>query len=220
MLPVIKLSQANKNLLLAIVACIMLIALRLLLTKTFDFSFIVWNIFLAVLPIYMSHLLQEAKNRFTIFSLLTATILFLPNSIYLITDLLHLKLRLPIPLYVDLTILLLTAWVGILSSVMALKNIEMFLGKQMNKKYVPAFLIIIMLSCGFGFYLGRFLRWNSWDVLGNPTILLQDIFHRIFYPMQHPRTWSSTILFAGVYFIFYKTLSNNIVYEKNINRTT
>jgi uncharacterized membrane protein len=208
MLSIKFLSKAHKNLLLAIVVCFLIICTRAAISNSITFSFLIWNIFLAVLPICFSLFLLNVKGWLGKVILFTISIAFLPNSIYLVTDLQHLKERLPIPLYLDLIILLLAAWIGILSAVLSLKNIEQFLAKQLSSKYVMPSIWLIMLSCGFGVYLGRFLRWNSWDIISNPSLLCHDIVHRLFFPFQHLRTWSTTILIAIVYFLFYKTLYN------------
>jgi uncharacterized membrane protein len=50
----------------------------------------------------------------------------------------------------------------------------------------------------FGIYVGRFLRWNSWDILTEPLHLIYDIGDRFINPFDHPRTWGMTI-FMGIF---------------------
>jgi uncharacterized membrane protein len=56
---------------------------------------------------------------------------------------------------------------------------------------------------GFGIYIGRFLRWNSWDVINNPVPLFGDIIHRFANPLTHPRSWGLTILLGILLNLFY-----------------
>ena len=61
---------------------------------------------------------------------------------------------------------------------------------------------LIYVSC-FGIYLGRFLRWNSWDLVKNIESVFDDIFQRIIYPGDHRTTWVFTFLFGTLLNILY-----------------
>jgi len=68
---------------------------------------------------------------------------------------------------------------------------------------------MILFLSGFGIYLGRFLRWNSWDIISNPQLLANDNIHRIMHPLSHPRTWGVTFGF-GLLFLFGFLLLNTL----------
>ncbi|MCD4791826.1 MAG: DUF1361 domain-containing protein [Bacteroidales bacterium] len=53
---------------------------------------------------------------------------------------------------------------------------------------------MILFLISFGIYLGRILRWNSWNIINEPGSLLQDITERISNPFNYPETWGMTIL--------------------------
>jgi uncharacterized membrane protein len=61
--------------------------------------------------------------------------------------------------------------------------------------------------CGFGIYVGRFERWNSWDLLLNPLSLLRDLAIVFQHPLQQPRPWALCALFAAFVLISYLTLT-------------
>ena len=67
-------------------------------------------------------------------------------------------------------------------------------------------LVVLGLS-SFGVYIGRFLRWNSWDLLLNPTILLRDLADHLLVRNQLLETAVVTLLltavFIGSYFIIF-----------------
>ena len=63
---------------------------------------------------------------------------------------------------------------------------------------VTAISVVLMFAGSFGIYIGRYLRWNSWDILTSPFQLLYDIGDRFVNPFAHPRTWGMTLL-MGVF---------------------
>ena len=65
---------------------------------------------------------------------------------------------------------------------------------------------IALLLSGFAIYLGRYLRWNSWDVITNPLGLLFDVSGRIVNPIENPLTFSTTILFFGFLAVLYTVI--------------
>lgn len=56
---------------------------------------------------------------------------------------------------------------------------------------------------GFGVYLGRFPRWNSWDVFHRPQLLFHDIASRVLDPLQHAHTWGFTLGFGTLLILAY-----------------
>jgi len=71
--------------------------------------------------------------------------------------------------------------------------------------------------CGFGIYLGRYLRWNSWDIIQNPLGLMDDIYNRLRYPIQYKQTWWVTAFYAGISLLFYKAyfLGSKLLHFEN-----
>jgi len=51
--------------------------------------------------------------------------------------------------------------------------------------------------CGFGLYLGRFQRWNSWDLVASPLALLSNLAGHVSDPGAHPRTAAFTIVWGA-----------------------
>ena len=76
----------------------------------------------------------------------------------------------------------------------ALRDAEIVLAEKINKKLVPFFTTSILFLISFGIYLGRILRWNSWNIINDTGGLLQDITNRISNPLEYPRTWGMTVL--------------------------
>jgi uncharacterized membrane protein len=69
-------------------------------------------------------------------------------------------------------------------------------------------LLLVFGLSSFGIYLGRFLRWNSWDILSNPLPLFSDIIDRVTNPEDHPRTLALVVLYSAFSFLAYLIISH------------
>lgn len=110
------------------------------------------------------------------------------------------------PIWFDLVLILSFAWTGLLFGFLSLLDIENILGKSIKSRYITLISIGLMFLGSFGIYLGRFLRWNSWDIISEPFKLIYDIGDRIINPFSHPRTWGVTILMGILLTIIYLSL--------------
>jgi uncharacterized membrane protein len=196
----------KKILILSIGFSIALYVCRVLYTGSFLFMFIPWNLFLAWLPFFFSNLLRKEQNKFGRLVWFCLWLLFLPNAPYLVTDLVHLEQRLPVPFYFDLVLLFSAAWNGLLLGLLSIKNIEEHLYQYFSRIKVKIILFSIFFLSGFGIYLGRYDRYNSWHILTQPFDLLHDITLYILQPLQHIHTWAVTVLFAAAFWVMYETL--------------
>jgi uncharacterized membrane protein len=76
----------------------------------------------------------------------------------------------------------------------SLADMQTLMAQRFNQITGWIFAFVALLLGSFGIYLGRFLRWNSWDVITEPTGLLQDIVNRIINPLAHLKTYGFTLL--------------------------
>lgn len=182
--------------------CIALLIFRTSMSDTIMYLFLVWNLFLAFLPWAMSTLLQInpslRQNSFAQITLIGSWLVFFPNAPYILTDLFHLKHSFSMPQWFDLVLVLSFAWVGLLYGLFSLWDIEQLLVQRLGGKWAAFTTSAFLFLSAFGIYLGRFLRWNSWDILHHPFGLFRDIGDRFLHPMEHPRTWGVTI-FLGLF---------------------
>jgi uncharacterized membrane protein len=205
---------------LTTILCVTLVAFRVHYTSQITFVFLVWNIFLALIPYVISTLLivyhQDIKKTWLIWIPFLIWLCFFPNAPYILTDLFHLKPRAGVPYWYDLALILFFAWNGLMLGYASLLDIQAVLSIRYNK-WVGWFISIVsLLLAGFGIYLGRYLRWNSWDVVSSPGGLLGDIASRIINPMAHPQTYGVTILFSTFLVLGYVLLLQfSKVYSKS-----
>ena len=89
-------------------------------------------------------------------------------------------------------------WTGLLYGFLSLWNLEELLERFLSKRMITALSVLLLFVSSFGIYIGRYLRWNSWDILHHPTRLMGDIGDRIIHPLDHTRTWGVTI-FMGFF---------------------
>jgi uncharacterized membrane protein len=120
-------------------------------------------------------------------------LLFFPNSFYILTDLFHLQWRTGIPKWFDLVMILSYAWVGLMFGFMSLFDIERIIGKIVRTKYIPLVSSALLFLGSFGIYLGRYLRWNSWDIIREPFNLFYDISDKVLNPLLYKGTWGMTM---------------------------
>ena len=188
----------------ALAWCFALVAARCAFAGTSAYAFLVWNLFLATVPLGFAFLLErsgkpgERPVRQSI--LLAAWLLFFPNAPYILTDLIHLvgKASPLVPKWYDLAMLLSFAFAGLIIGFSSLDRVQRFLVPRIGLPWSWAFVGVVMFLCGFGIYLGRFLRWNSWDIMARPMALFADIADRVIHPFDHPRA----VLVTGIFGVF------------------
>ncbi len=175
-----------------------LLIARAYFSGTTHFSFLVWNLFLAFIPFALSSFIRLRKGLPTLLFLSLAFIwlLFFPNAPYILTDLFHLRPRPGAPLWFDLVVILSFAWNGLLLGFVSLSDIQKEFKERFGKLSSSLFVIFALFLASFGIYLGRFLRWNSWDLLTQPLALMSDIWLRFANPFDHPGAWGVTFIFS------------------------
>lgn len=176
--------------------CFAISITRYLITDTKVFLFLNWNLFLALIPWTISSLMliNNLNKKLPLVLLIISWVLFFPNSPYILTDLFHLRLHGSAPVWFDLVLILSFAWTGLVYGLTSLMDIEKMLSNYLNRKWTNTIIVSFLFLAGFGIYLGRYLRWNSWDIIQNPLGLAGDIIDRFINPFSHPRTWGMTLL--------------------------
>ncbi|MBO2009070.1 DUF1361 domain-containing protein [Hymenobacter negativus] len=212
-LPVSPFSRARLTLVFVLAASIALSVLliigRAAMTGRLTFLFLIWNLFLAVIPFGLSTMLGTAKGSLKARILLpvgAAWLLFFPNAPYILTDLFHLDTRPGVPLWYDLALILSCAWNGLMLAYASLSDMQRLVQQRLGFWAGWGFATVALLLSSFGIYLGRYLRFNSWDVLTNPLSLFYDILNRILHPFSFPGTWGVTLVFGLFLLVGYGTV--------------
>jgi len=176
--------------------CFSLLLFRMTFFESFIFVFLLWNLFLASVPYFVSNFLRNSRSKWASFGLFGIWLLFFPNAPYILTDLFHLRHRQLGEIWFDLLMILSFAWTGLMFGFYSFLDVEKRLEAEVGPISGKLIMSGSLFLAGFGIYLGRFLRWNSWDILQHPFALGQDIIDRFIHPFSHERTWGMTILFG------------------------
>ena len=166
------------------------------------FFFLNWNLFLAFVPwalTSISFIKPKVQSSVPgIVVLLVFWLLFFPNAPYIITDLFHLRVIRGMPIWYDTLMILSYAWTGMLYGFLSLWDIEQILKRRLSRPMVTCISVFLLFVGSFGIYIGRYLRWNTWDLFTRTSEVLTDISDRFADPFQHLTTWGVTI-FMGIF---------------------
>jgi len=207
----IKLSSIEKLLAAFILFIASMLVLRIGYANNLRYIFLLWNLFLAWVPFQLSVVLTMTRqaNKWCRYFLLACWLLFFPNALYIITDLIHLdESGGDVPVWFDAILLFTSSVAGLIMAFASLYQVEMFLKNTISKKHVTKLIIGTLFLGSFGVYLGRFLRWNSWDIITNPVTLLIEISNQFTMPFHHYRTWAVTSLLTGLFSLLYFGIKN------------
>lgn len=203
-------SPAERTLAASAVFPVALSLARFAYTGSRFFLFLNWNLLLALLPFLLTRQLLRRVNwiesRWGFRFLFVLWLLFLPNTFYISTDLLHLRHRPGLPLWYDLVLLLAFAWNGLLLGVQSLWQMEQVLLARWGMRRSWLFVFPVLALCSFGVYIGRFLRYNSWDVVGDPLGLLADVSGLFRHPLANRFDWSMIVCFFGFLVLVYRSM--------------
>ena len=174
------------------------------------YSNLPWNLFLAWVPYGFSFLavaLHRISRRTWLLQLPLGALwlLFFPNAPYLVTDFLHLGPQELIPLWYDTILLAIFAWSGCYLAVASLIIMQRLIQSYLGKIAGWFFVFVAIFLSGLGTYLGRFERWNSWDIWANPKGIAKDLLIPLSQPLANPRFLGFTLLFTAFMLICYLT---------------
>lgn len=173
---------------------------RFMYTDSIVFVFLLWNLFLAWLPLFFALLARRnAASRLGRWLWGGLWLLFFPNAPYLLTDLLHLGRAGQIPIWYDMIMLFTFALAGLFLGFASLFWLQDLVAKSWNRLTGWLFVVAVLGLSSFGVYIGRFLRWNSWDILLNPTSLLRNLAAHLLVRNQFVETVAVTLLLTAVF---------------------
>jgi uncharacterized membrane protein len=186
---------------------------RVYLSRSWTYRFLVWNLFLAWVPyvfsLWIAYQHQRRPERWWYLIVpLGLWLIFFPNAPYILTDLWHLQTRPPVPVWYDLGMFIAFAWTGCFLAIVSLRVMQTLVKSLMGWLASWIFVIAISGLSGLGIYIGRFLRWNSWDLLLRPGSILDNVTTRLIHPRSHLQMYGFTLLFTAVLLVCYLTFTS------------
>ncbi|MDC8004442.1 DUF1361 domain-containing protein [Aureisphaera galaxeae] len=193
-----------------------LLMVRLKFTLSFFYLFLVWNLFLAWIPFLISsYLSHKPPKKIGLLLWSGLWLLFLPNAPYILTDFVHLNHPNSHPIF-DGFMLAVFSIAGIICYLFSLLDMEALWRIHFPNKIVRITIFLLPFFTGFGIYLGRFLRWNSWDIIQNPFALLRDIFDIVIAPQNNVLAWGTTLSFGFGLWVLYGFFKKNLSPTKKL----
>jgi uncharacterized membrane protein len=212
--------SVSKELVYSIVAAnavsVLLFFGRVFVTDTNRYWFLFWNLLLAWIPFFIIILLKSELSKKSWRNTLPVClsvlyVLFLPNSFYIISDLIHLQTTGDIGVLYDSVLFMSIIMNGLIAGMTSVFFLHTELIKRLGTKPAHSLIALLFTVVGFAVYLGRSLRWNSWDVLARPFGLIYDVSERIINPLAYPQFFVTTLTFALLLGSIYAVMWNFIL---------
>ena len=183
--------------------------LRVVLFGSTAFLYMFWNMFLAFVPFFISSILLLRTNKENIIKpfFIIGFILwfiFLPNAPYVITDFIHLGRIRAVPAMFDVFLLFASAGASVLMGLYSISHMEKILLLKFTKKITNIIILITILFTSFGIYLGRYLRFNSWDLFISHNSLITSIWKMFTQSNDYANVYGYTLLFFIFIYVSYR----------------
>jgi uncharacterized membrane protein len=185
-----------------------MVFLRLKIPNHRSLEFLIYNLFLAHIPLIISTYIRfysiHKKGKILNWILGFVWLIFFPNAPYILTDGLHVLDEDSSYLIIDgiiwVYIMLMAFWIAILS----IGDIELIIQeKNTHSTIVHLYIISIILISAYGIYLGRDLRLNSWDLILKPYLLVQNIYQTFANSSPGFFNWTAVFFYASIIYVGY-----------------
>ena len=187
----------------ASVVCVTILRFRATLTGSSDYAFLIWNLFLAWIPFIIAYIMYITSfSRRWLFFIMPISVfiwlIFFPNAPYILTDFQHLSnAGANIPVWYDVILLIWFSFTGLFLGMVSLFLMQEILQREFGRWFGWGFVLGVSIFASIGVYVGRFLRWNSLDILRGFGELARFSITYILHPT--PRS----LIFAGLFIPFF-----------------
>jgi uncharacterized membrane protein/gamma-glutamylcyclotransferase (GGCT)/AIG2-like uncharacterized protein YtfP len=180
-----------------------------------EFSYLSWNLVLAWLPLIFALRLvvilkRKVWSSWEGLGLSILWLVFLPNSFYMISDFIHLEDVKRVNILYDTLMFTSFIYTGVALGFSSLYLIHSQLRRRLRAYEANIWVAVTLLISSIAIYLGRDLRWNSWDVITNPGGLLFDVSDRLQHPASYPEMITTILVFFIVLGSMYSLLWRGI----------
>lgn len=179
---------------------------------SYTFGYLAWNLTLAWVALAVTLWLESVLHRRSWSSwyamFVTAVwLVFLPNTFYMISDFIHLQILGRADVLYDVVMFASFILNGVVLGFLSLFVVHQELLKRLRSRPAGSLIALVILICSFAIYIGRELRWNTWDIITNPASLLIDVSDRVLNPREHPQALTTTasffVLLMSLYAVFW-----------------
>lgn len=167
-------------------------------------KFLVWNLVLAWIPMVLAIAFDLVERRLWLLPLGLGWLAFLPNAPYLVTDLVHLGEG--YELWRHVLQYGFAAWTGILLGVVSLLLVHRRLGDEFGGFWGWLAVVLSVAACAVGVVIGRFQRWNSWDLVTRPDAVVAATFDWMRAPLSYVQSTGVAVAVAAFFGLAYLTI--------------
>jgi uncharacterized membrane protein len=200
-------------LVVASISGVILLAARVAISRHLRHLYLPWNLFLAWIPLGLALTVRflngrSLPNRWPLILTAAAWLIFFPNAPYILTDLVHLPEKAYRHYWADLMLILHFALTGLMLGFLSLHVMHSVVARTFGWLKGWCFVVGATALSGLGVYFGRFLRWNSWDVLIDPDGLAVGTVSWMRRTLHQPSEWILPLLFGSTTFLAYLLFSS------------
>jgi uncharacterized membrane protein len=188
-----------------------MVAVRVSYSGNTFYESLVWNLLLAWIPFALAIYVYDSHRRGArgpvLWALGALWLVFFPNAPYIVTDFKWLRDWTGAPIWYDVVLVASAAWCGLMLGFISLYLMQSVVRRSVGAVKAWVFVLAVLAASSFGIYLGRFQRWNSWDVFTQPGRFAHNVWPHLAQPYDHPKTVAVTALFTAflgmTYLVFY-----------------
>ena len=195
---------------IASAGAVALVGARFARSHTSHYEFLIWNLFLAWVPVALAALAYRVSFRRGIVGRLTLVLTavvwlaFFPNAPYILTDFAHLvDIHDHVPLWYDVILIAWYALTGILLGILSMRLMQDIMERAAGRVAGWSLVVAVTVLGSIGIYIGRFLRWNSWQAFQAPRTLLHRALGGAEGPEVDVRFLGFSALFAALFLFVY-----------------
>jgi uncharacterized membrane protein len=201
--------------------CIVTVVYRGHHTGDHFYAFLVWNLVLAWVPLVLAlgaYAAARGRHGAATVVLGVLWLLFFPNAPYLLTDFIHLHESTATPLWYDALMLAAFAWTGLALGFASLYVMQTIWERATSPAVSWLGVVGALALASFGVYLGRFLRFNSWDALVRPGRIAHVVRTELENPFSHPRLVGALVVLTGALTIAYAVVYSAVGLRLELDR--
>lgn len=209
----------------ASVICVTLVRFRAVMTGTPRFTFLVWNLFLAWIPFGIAYATYATSiHRRWLYLIVPASailwLLFFPNAPYVLTDLQHLSTAgVDVAVWYDVMMLVWFSFTGLFLGMVSLFLMQEIVRREFGRWFGWGFVLAVAGLTSIGVYMGRFLRWNLWDILANFGGMTRFTLYYLIHPTDRSLVFAT--LFSSFFLFVYLSLYafGHMLFERSSDLT-
>lgn len=166
--------------------------------------FLIWNLFLAWLPVFAALAFSAVRHKIWLIPIGLVWLAFLPNAPYLVTDLVHLIDG--IAFWRHVLQYGVAAWTGIILGVVSLRLVHRRIQRDFG--VVTGWMVVVVSVglCAVGVVIGRFQRWNSWDLIHRPGAVAASTLEWVSSPFAFVAHTGVAVAVAAFFGLAYLTV--------------